>query len=491
MNKKLSLIAVMSIIALSWATVTQPVHAQGGQGTITVLEAEAKSEFPDGIRFKVRARSAEEIDDIRVRFRIVGGQPKSAYRVAEFEPGTEVEADAFLKSGGSGGSIPPGTILSYFFEIHDEGNNVLRTQREQFTYTDIRFEWHTLTEGLIRVYTYGSNAEADAQVVMGAAQHAIERMTPVLGVEINEPFTIVSYDNYRDMIAAVPFRAEAVRERLITQGIAFTDERVLLVHHDASVESTVSHEFTHLLVAEATGHIQGDVPSWLNEGLAEYANIVEERQYGAALQRGIQSGTIKPLWFLNTFSGSPNDIIVAYGQGTSVVYHMISWEGEDKMAELMAVLGETRDIDKALEQVYGFDVRGLDARWREDIGIDPLPTPEPDVSVVPTPTPTSLPPLVLPTPSGSMDGATESTPTATKTETPGPTATATPEPEGVAGPASQPGQEGPGSTGTGCAAPLAGQGSADLTMTLLIAGPFAALCSRWILRRRNRNRMAN
>lgn len=489
MNKKLMLFLAISIIALTWTIAAQPARAQGGQGTIEVLEMEAKSEFPDGIRFTVKARSAEEIDDIRVRFRIVGGQPKSAYRVAEFEPGTEVEAEAFLKSGGTGGSIPPGTILSYSFEVRDKGNNILRTPREQFTYTDIRFEWHTLTEGLIMVHAYGDNAESDARVVMGAAQHAIERMTPVLGVEITEPFSIVSYNNYRDMIAAVPFRAQAVRERLITQGIAFTDERVLLVHHDASVESTVSHEFTHLLVAEATGHIQGDVPTWLNEGLAEYANIAEERQYGAALQRGIQRGAIKPLWFLNTFSGSPEDIIIAYGQGMSVVYHMISWEGEAKMAELMAALGETRDIDKALEQVYGFDVRELDARWREDIGLDPLPTPDPDVTVVPTPTPTSLPPLVLPTPSGSTDGGPASTPGAEEDVTPAPDATATPGPEGVAGPASQPGPEGTGNVGVGigCGVSPAGQGWADLAMTMLIAGPLAALCGRRFLRRRDGN----
>ena len=111
MNKKLSLFLAISIVALTWTTTSQPAVAQDGQGTIEALEMEAKSEFPDGIRFTVKARSAEEIDDIRVRFRIVGGQPKSAYRVAEFEPGTEVEAEAFLKSGGSGGSIPPGTIL--------------------------------------------------------------------------------------------------------------------------------------------------------------------------------------------------------------------------------------------------------------------------------------------------------------------------------------------------------------------------------------------
>lgn len=487
MNEKLSLFLAASIIALTWTIAGQPAHAQG---TIEALEMEAKSEFPDGIRFTVKARSTEEIDDIRVRFRIVGGQPKSAYRVAEFEPGTEVEAEAFLKSGGSGGSIPPGAILSYSFEIRDKGNNILRTSRERFTYTDIRFEWHTLTEGLIMVHAYGDNAEADARVVMGAAQYAIERMTPVLGVEITEPFSIVSYDNYGDMIAAVPFRAQAVRERLITQGIAFTDERVLLVHHDASVEATTSHEFTHLLVAEATGHIQGDVPSWLNEGLAEYANIVEDRQYGAALQRGIQRGTIKPLWFLNTFSGSPEDIIVAYGQGTSVVYHMIDWEGEAKMAELMAALGETRDIGKALEQVYGFDVRGLDARWREDIGLAPLPTPDADVTVVPTPTPTSLPPLVLPTPSDSGDRVARgpaSLPGPTRAETPAPAPTNTPTQEGVAGPASQPGPEGPENAGTGRATLLPGLGWAGLAIAILIAGLFAALCYRWILRRRDGN----
>ena len=488
MNNKLGLFLAILTLTFAWTTASHIARAQDGQGTIEALGMEAKSEFPDGIRFKVKARSTEEIDDIRVRFRIVGGQPRSAYRVAEFEPGTEVEAEAFLKSGGSGGSIPPGAILSYSFEIRDKGNNVLRTSREQFTYTDIRFEWHTLTEGLIMVHAYGDNAEEDARVVMGAAQYAIERMTPVLGVEITEPFSIVSYNNYRDMIAAVPFRAQAVREQLITQGIAFTDERVLLVHHDASVESTTSHEFTHLLVAEATGHIQGDVPSWLNEGLAEYANIVEDRQYGAALQRGIQRGTIKPLWFLNTFSGSPEDIIVAYGQGTSVVYHMINWEGEAKMADLMTALGETRDIDKALEQVYGFDVRGLDARWREDIGLAPLPTPDPDVTMDPTPTPTSLPPLVLPTPSDPGDrgvGGPASGSGATGAETPAPAPTNTPRPEGPVGPASGAAPEGADSPSTGCGASPGGQGWADLAMMLLIAGPLAALSGRWLLRRRD------
>ena len=175
---------------------------------------------------------------------------------------------------------------------------------------------------------------------------------------------------------------------------------------------------------------------------------------------------------------------------------MIDWEGEAKMAELMSALGETRDIDKSLEQVYGFDVRGLDARWREAIGLDPLPTPDPDVTVVPTPTPTSLPPLVLPTPSDSGDRGIRgpaSGPGATGAETSASTATATPGPAGPTGPAgaigpvNQSGPEGPENAGTGCGASPTGQGWADLAMMILITGPIAALCGRRFLRRRDGN----
>ena len=99
-------------------------------------------------------------------------------------------------------------------------------------------------------------------------------MLPVLGITPTEPLRIVSYNNYRHMSSALPFRSQAVSEGLQTQGMAFGNERVLLVHgFDPTVTGTVSHEFTHLLVSEAAGPAISQVPTWLNEGLAEYGNI--------------------------------------------------------------------------------------------------------------------------------------------------------------------------------------------------------------------------
>ncbi|MFQ6030984.1 MAG: hypothetical protein ACE5Q6_26260, partial [Dehalococcoidia bacterium] len=112
-------LAGMSLVTASTVT--------AGDGDIEVLKMSAESRFPDGIRFEITVRSTDEIDDIRVIFRKVGGPPGSAYRVFEFEPGKLVTGDAFLKGSGGANYIPPGTKIKYSFEIRDKGGGVHRT----------------------------------------------------------------------------------------------------------------------------------------------------------------------------------------------------------------------------------------------------------------------------------------------------------------------------------------------------------------------------
>ncbi|MBM10571.1 MAG: hypothetical protein CL759_00620 [Chloroflexi bacterium] len=351
------------------------VHAD--KGNIQVSEAKAESQFPDGIKFSVSADSVDVIDDIRVFFSKVDQQGRSAYRSVDFEPGSSVVGESLLPSGSGGDYFPPGTKIEYSFEVRDKAGGVLRTDSQEFVYQDNRFDWRTVTEGLITVYYYGEYVEDRAVTVLEAAKENLEKMLPVLGIAPTEPLRIVSYNNYRHMSSALPFRSQAVSEGLQTQGMAFSDERVLLVHgFDPTVTGTVSHEFTHLLVGEAAGPALSQVPSWLNEGLAEYGNIDPTDDYDAALRYGIFTRRIKPLWYQGAFVGTPEDIIIAYGQGRSVVNYMIDNYGQERMAALFPVLQRTLDIDQALLEVYGFDQYGLDSAWRETIGLEPLPSPE-------------------------------------------------------------------------------------------------------------------
>ena len=346
------------------------------EGNIKVVKAKAESQFPDGIKFSIEANSDSEIDDIRVFFSKVGQEGRSAYRSVTFEGGHSVIGESFLPSGSGGEYYPPGTKIEYVFEVRDKAGSVVRTEPTEFVYEDNRFEWDTVVKDLITVYYYGEYVRNRAEVVLEAAQQNLEKMLPVLGITPTDPLRIVSYNNYRHMAAALPFRSQAVSEGLQTQGMAFGDERVILVHgFDPTVTGTVAHEFTHLLVHEAAGPAISQVPSWLNEGLAEYGNIDPTDDYDAALRYGIFTRRVKPLWYLNVFSGTPEDIIIAYGQGRSVVRYMIDTWGQERMSALFPVLQQTLDIDQALLKVYGLDQYGIDSAWRTYMGLETLPSP--------------------------------------------------------------------------------------------------------------------
>ena len=446
------------------------------EGNIQVIEAKAESQFPDGIKFSVVANSVDGIDDIRVFFSKVDQKGRSAYRSVEFEPGNSVVGESLLPSGGGGDYFPPGTKIEYLFEVRDKAGGVVRTESQEFVYQDNRFEWETVVEDLITVYYYGEYVRDRAETVLDAAKQNLERMLPVLGIAPTEPLRIVSYNNYRHMSSALPFRSQAVSEGLQTQGMAFSAERVLLVHgFDPTVAGTVSHEFTHLLVGEAAGSALSQVPSWLNEGLAEYGNIDPTDDYDAALRYGIFTRRIKPLWYLGAFGGTPEDIIIAYGQGRSVVRYMIDTYGTSRMAALFPVLQRTLDIDQALLEVYGLDQYGLDSAWRESLGLEPLPSPN------------ELEDQIKEQAEGSSEGGDsegDAELAVEPTTIPEPTVDAAANPAGATGDDEEESEGSP--TSPGCSAPAAG-GSANVSTgvgMLLLLGALLGLVAWPRLRRR-------
>ena len=372
--KKLRLIAVF--LALALATMAGSSLVMADEGDIEVREATAESNFPEGITFRLAAESSGIIDEVRVFIKKADQSGRSSYRSIEVEPSEHVSGETLLPSSTGGDYFPPGTKISYYFEVRDKAGGVVQTDETDFIYNDNRFHWLSISDGLITVYYYSEYVEERARIILDAAKQTMDRMVDVLGIAPTDPLRIVTYNNYRHMVMALPFRSATVSQDLQVQGMAFTDERVLLIHgFDPTVTGTTSHEFTHLLVAEAAGGTSAAIPAWFNEGLAEYGNVDQTDEYDAALRYGIYTRRIKPLWYLQTFSGEPDDIIIAYGQGKSVVNFMVDRWGEDMISEVFDVVRQTNDIDSALLRVYGLDQHGMDSAWRMSMGLDPLPSP--------------------------------------------------------------------------------------------------------------------
>jgi hypothetical protein len=372
-KRKFSLILTIVVVIISIHSIyPQILHADGDE--ISVIKDEVENDFPNGIKFHIEASSPAVINDVRVYFRKLGQKGDSGYRLVEFGEGKEISGYSEIISGKNNEYIGPGTRLEYYYDIRDSSGRNLRTDEKIFTYLDNRFEWSTVTDGLITVFYFGEGSKAKAEKILDLCKYTLEQMGPILGIKPNLPLHIVTYEDYSDMKVALPFRSQSVSDGLITQGIAFADERSLVIYTGGtSFIGTAIHEFTHLLVGDAAGRAYNRVPLWLNEGLAEYANI--HGTYESYLQEAIRTGELLPLWQRETFSGTNRDILIGYGQGESVVTFLLNNHGTSPMPTVFEQIQSTFDIDLALETAYGFNQHGLDSLWRENMGLNPLPDP--------------------------------------------------------------------------------------------------------------------
>ena len=476
----------LALAVSSYLWIATPANAD--EGNIQVVQVGAESRYPQGVRFFVTASSPDEINEIRLFFKKTGRVTASAYRALEFDSGDLVNAESILSTGAGLNYMPPGTEISYFFEIRDEAGSVHRTPDQKIVYSDSRFDWQILSSGPIIVYHYGQNSEERAQMALEAAIEAMARMAPVLGFDPSEPIRIVSYSTYGDMLAALPLRQQIIAGHVQTEGMAFGDERVVLIRgFDPMVRGITSHEITHLAVAEVTGRAKIRIPAWLDEGLAEYGNIEPSPVYEEALRQSITLDQVRPLRTLASFSGDANRIMTAYGQGRAVVGYLISTYGTARIAELMQAIRRDLNIDQALERVYGFDQWGLDNKWRKSMGLDPLPRPEePEPRLLPSPTPTRTP---VPTPTRAAPSPTPApTPEPSATFTPAPTATSqptltplqpTPAPEPTSAASVE--DEGGVRQSPGCSIQQlsrSGPLSGDLALIAILAAPMAMLLFR-------------
>ena len=143
---------------------------------------------------------------------------------------------------------------------------------------------------------------------------------------------------------------------------------------------------THILVHRAGDSVFRTVPAWLNEGLAEYGNIQPGFSYPIALEFAIETGRLMPITTMTILPGTPEDVIIFYGEARSIVRFMVGRFGPQKDGDLMAALKSGKSIDDALEDVYGLDRLELENQWRELLGAPSYEPPE-----VGSALPTSIP----------------------------------------------------------------------------------------------------
>ncbi len=343
---------------------------------VNVISSDAQAQFPQEIVFTLEVEAAIEIKDIDLEYRVsrLSLVPVSCRVNADFTPGQKVKASwtwNMLETGG----LPPGAEVEYWWVIEDTDGQRTETLSASVQFDDLRYAWNTLTSDDISLFWYEGDLSF-AQELLDAAHEALGRLADDIGVSMEQPARLYIYASSSDLQGALVYPQEW------TGGVAFFDYGIIAIGISANNlawgKRAIAHELGHLVVHQAVFGPYGDLPTWLDEGLAMDA----EGELRSDLQRRIDGAIANDALFSvrsisSSFPTDSDEAALCYAESYSVVQFLLDNYGRDKILELLNVFQRGSTYDDALLEVYGFDTDGLNTLWRISLGLGPQPPPTP------------------------------------------------------------------------------------------------------------------
>lgn len=382
----------------------------------TITQNEAVVDFPNEITFTLELAEGSNVVDAVLTYDVDRFSCLDAASDVPLEvEGNRIEWEWVLSRSGN---LPPGTSVWWEWTLIDANGNETAVPRQTLTIMDDRFEWRMLEDEGVHLYWY--EGDLVGPLLLEAAVSGLVTLEAEMGIELQDDVQIFIYGDANEM-----------REALLyvqgwAGGAAFPDYNTILLGVEPRSADTwgldvVPHELAHLVVDQFDRScVGGSRPTWLDEGLA----MVAEGDPGADviedLNQGINGNGFEPLRSLNgSFAADYDQAGMSYSQSYSVVDYLLETYGAEQMQQLLTVLADGNGYDESLEQVYGFNVDGLESEWRAAIGAPSRPIP---------PTPTRLQAAAVPT--YALSGVPQTMPTPPSAAEP-PPETATPESSGV------------------------------------------------------------
>lgn len=127
----------------------------------------------------------------------------------------------------------------------------------------------------------------------------------------------------------------------------------------------MTHELTHNVINQVTLNPYSGLPVWLNEGLAVHNQGPRDQQFVSSLAASVANNTLFSVRTLcSSFSAYSDKANLSYAESASFVDYLIAQYGSAQMLKLLNTYKQGSTYDDALQAVYGFDIDGLDARWK-------------------------------------------------------------------------------------------------------------------------------
>jgi hypothetical protein len=342
---------------------------------IVVIDMDVDINFPNQAVFTIEAESYVDIVDVRLYYQVdrMNYAEVVSEGWADFTPASMVEANWVWDMRNAG--LPPGAEVIYWWMIEDADGNRFETSPDIMNFDDDRYLWQSLTstapqDSEMSLFWY-EGSDSFARELMDTCEDGLDRLTQDIGAYPEKPINIYIYASDDDLKGAMIFPQEW------TGGVAFTAFSIIAIGISPSEldwgRRALVHELTHLVVHQATFSPYGQLPLWLDEGLAMYSEGELDPVLRSYLEEAISEDELMSVRSLcSPFSAYSDKASLSYAQSYSLVEYLLDNYGQDSMLDLLTIFKNGSTYDEALTEVYGFDIDGLDARWRATLTSYPV-----------------------------------------------------------------------------------------------------------------------
>ena len=333
-----------------------------------ISRSRASMQLPDSIIFRLEGEGDRPIELVDVEFGTdaIFSCASSEYQSARTKTGGTKEVSVTKEwDMRRTGSIPPGATVWWRWRVVDDLGQEFLSPKEEVTYNDDRFDWHVHSSDNITFHWYAGGSGFGRRLAESVSDGLANLQ---LGRDLTAPTQAFVYESSEDLRGAVLF------SQAWTGGLAFTSHSILLIAVDpGEYETYVSgliHELAHLLVNDLTFNCFGDLPTWLEEGLATYAEGELTDYQRATLEEAISDDDLISLRSLNSsFPVDHSGAYLSYAQSWSLVDYLIEEYGWSRMQRLLGVFSEGAAYERAIERVYRMDLDDLQTAWFQSLGV--------------------------------------------------------------------------------------------------------------------------